>query len=228
MKRSKRGLYYAAVIFLFLTHQVRTQEQNQTPANDGKTRLVYGLVVDNSGSLRSNLVEVVDAGKLIVNSHQPGDEVFLVRFINSEKIKILQDFTSNKAALIDSLDGMYVEGGSSAIVDAVYFSLQHLLEENSADRSASRRVLILITDGDERASHQTLEKVLKLAREKRVSVYTIGLVHALNQQGANTKKRATNLLKRLTDESGGRAYFPETMAEVRNIAGGILDDIRKQ
>ncbi len=71
----------------------------------------YGLAVDNSGSLRSQLQSVIDAGKTIINSNKPDDETFLVRFISSDKIETMQDFTSNMELLLDGLDNMYVEGG---------------------------------------------------------------------------------------------------------------------
>jgi len=225
---SAHFLYFAAVVFLFINNHVQAQEQNQPQAKDGQIPLVYGLVIDNSGSIRSNMKEVTDAAKLIVNSHKAGDEVFIVRFVDAGNIKTVQDFTSNKAALINSLEGMYVEGGSSAIVDAVYFSLQHISQEKSINGSASRRVLILITDGDERDSFYKLEQLLKLIREKSVRVYAIGFIQALTQHGITTKKRATNLLNKIADESGGRAFFPQTMTDVRTIANGILDDIRNQ
>lgn len=229
MKKSKCYLlYFAAVIFLFINNQVQAQEQDQPQAKDGQIPLVYGLVIDNSGSIRSNLTEVIDAAKLIVNSHKTGDEAFIVRFVHSEDIKTVQDFTSNKAALINSLEGMYVAGGSSAIIDAVYFSLQHISQQKSVNASATRRVLILLTDGDERDSFHKLEQLLKLVREKSVRVYAIGFIQALKQHGVTTRKRAASLLKKIADDSGGRVFFPETMTEVGNIASGILDNIRKQ
>jgi len=64
----------------------------------------YGLAVDTSGSLRSQLQSVIDAGKTIINSNKRGDETFLVRFISSDKIETVQDFTDNKEALMDGLD----------------------------------------------------------------------------------------------------------------------------
>ena len=56
----------------------------------------YGLAIDTSGSLRSQLQAVIDAGKSIINSNKPGDETFLVRFISSDKIETVQDFTPSK------------------------------------------------------------------------------------------------------------------------------------
>ena len=62
----------------------------------------YGLAVDTSASLRSQIQSVIDAAKTIINSNKPGDETFLVRFISSDKIETEQDFTSNKDLLMDA------------------------------------------------------------------------------------------------------------------------------
>ena len=86
----------------------------------------YGLAVDTSGSLRSQLQSVIDAGKTIINANKPGDETFLVRFISSDKIETVQDFTANKELLMDGLDSFYVEGGQTAVIDAVYLSAEHV------------------------------------------------------------------------------------------------------
>lgn len=221
MKKSRCYLLSSAVLALLFIN-AHGQEQLQTQSKDEQSALVYGLVVDNSGSLRSQMAEVVEAAKLIVNSNQSGDEAFLVRFVDHDKIKTLQNFTSNKAALVTSLEGMYVEGGSSAIVDAVYFSIQHFSQDRRPNGSAVRRALIVLTDGDERSSFYKLEQLLKLVLEKNIKVYVIGFNQALKLQGLNTQKRATNLLNRIADGSGGRAFFPNSIVEVRNVANSIL------
>ncbi|HYN25643.1 MAG TPA: VWA domain-containing protein [Pyrinomonadaceae bacterium] len=222
---TERTLSSAVLALLFIN--AHGQEQLQTQSKDEQSALVYGLVVDNSGSLRSQMAEVVEAAKLIVNSNQSGDEAFLVRFVDHDKIKTLQNFTSNKAALVTSLEGMYVEGGSSAIVDAVSFSIQHFSQDRRPNGSAVRRALIVLTDGDERSSFYKLEQLLKLVLEKNIKVYVIGFNQALKLQGLNTQKRATNLLNRIADGSGGRAFFPNSIVEVRNVANSILGEIRK-
>src|SRR5438034_1079234 len=109
----------------------------------------YGLAVDTSGSLRSQLQSVIDAAKTIVNSNKSGDETFLVRFISSDKIETVQDFTASKDLLLDGLENLYVEGGQTAIIDAVYLSAEHVAEYKKGDESdRRRRALILVTDGE--------------------------------------------------------------------------------
>ncbi|HAF16462.1 MAG TPA: hypothetical protein DCK99_22730, partial [Blastocatellia bacterium] len=125
----------------------------------------YGLAVDTSGSLRSQLQAVVDAGKTIVNSNKPGDETFLVRFISSDKIETVQDFTPSKDLLMDGLDSLYIEGGQTAIIDAVYLTAEHVAEYKKGDESdRRRRALIVITDGEDRSSFYSPEKLFARLR----------------------------------------------------------------
>src|ERR1051326_6865058 len=129
----------------------------------------YGLAVDTSGSLRSQLQSVIDAGKTIINSNKAGDETFLVRFISSDKIETIQDFTSNKEALMDGLDGFYVEGGQTAVIDAVYLSAEHVSEYKNGD-DRRRRALIVITDGEDRNSFYKQEQLFPRLREEHVQI----------------------------------------------------------
>jgi len=127
----------------------------------------YGIVVDNSGSYRMILDRVIEAVKDIVEENNADDETFLVRFVDSEKISLSQDFTNGKTQIQDAADEMYAEGGLTAILDAVDFSAKHLSE--NADKEASRRkVLILISDGDDRKSVVKLEEVLKRLKSEKI------------------------------------------------------------
>ncbi len=127
----------------------------------------YGLAIDTSQSLRSQIQAVIDAGKTIIHSNKPGDETFLVRFVSSDKIETMQDFTANKDLLNDGLDDLYVEGGQTAIIDAVYLSAEHVAEYKKGDDSdRRRRALIVITDGEDRASFYSQEKLFAPAARR--------------------------------------------------------------
>lgn len=193
----------------------------------------YGLAVDTSGSLRSQLNEVIDAGKVIINSNKPQDETFLVRFIDSEKIETVQDFTSNKTDLLDAIDTFYVEGGQTAIVDAVYLSAEHVAQyKKGSDDDRRRRALIVVTDGEDRASYYKQEQLFERLREEDVQIYVIGFVAELDKEGGLIKKspreRAVNLINRLAKETGGRAFFPESLSDLPGIADEIVRDMRTQ
>jgi Ca-activated chloride channel homolog len=193
----------------------------------------YGLAVDTSGSLRSQLQAVIDAGKTIINSNRPGDETFLVRFISSDKIETIQDFTPNKDLLIDGLDSLYVEGGQTAIIDAVYLTADHVAEYKKGDDSdRRRRALIVITDGEDRSSFYSQEKLFARLREADVQIYVIGFVNELDREGGLIRKsprdKAVNLITKLATETGGRAFMPQSLSELPQIASEIVRDLRTQ
>jgi Ca-activated chloride channel family protein len=193
----------------------------------------YGLAIDTSQSLRSQIQAVIDAGKTIVNSNKPGDETFLVRFISSDQIETLQDFTANKEALNDGLDDLYVAGGQTAIIDAVYLSAEHVAEyKKGDDGDRRRRALIVITDGEDRSSFYSQEKLFSRLREEDVQIYVIGFVNELDKEGGliakSPREKAVKLINKLASETGGRAFFPESIAQLPQIADEIIRDMRTQ
>jgi Ca-activated chloride channel family protein len=193
----------------------------------------YGLAVDTSGSLRSQLGQVIEAGKVIINSNKPGDETFLVRFISSDKIEQVLDFTSNKDDLLDSIDTLYTEGGQTAIVDAVYVSAEHVAQYKKGDTDdRRRRALIVVTDGEDRGSQYKQEELFDRLREEDVQIYVIGFVNELDKEGGfirkSSREKAVNLINRLAKETGGRAFFPESLSELPQIADEIVRDLRTQ
>jgi Ca-activated chloride channel family protein len=193
----------------------------------------YGLAIDNSQSLRSQIQAVIDAGKTIVNSNKTGDETFLMRFVSSDKIETLQDFTANKSLLIDGLDDLYVEGGQTAVIDAVYLSAEHVAEYKKGDDSdRRRRALILITDGEDRNSFYKQPQLFQRLREEDVQIYVIGFVNELDKEGGliakSPREKAVALINRLATETGGRAFFPQSLSELPGIANEIVRDLRTQ
>jgi Ca-activated chloride channel family protein len=193
----------------------------------------YGLAVDTSGSLRSQLQSVIDAGKTIINSNKKGDETFLVRFISSDKIETVQDFTSNKDLLMDGLDSFYIEGGQTAIIDAVYLSAEHVSEYKRGDEGdRRRRALIVITDGEDRNSFYKQEQLFARLREEDVQIFVIGFINELDKDSGFIRKsprdKATALINKLATETGGRAFFPESISDLPQIANEIVRDLRTQ
>lgn len=196
----------------------------------------YGLAVDTSGSLRSQLPTVIDAAKTIINSNKKGDETFLMGFISSDKIETLLDFSSKKDDLLDAVDNLYTEGGQSAVVDAVYLAAEHVAEYkkgNTDDRR--RRALVLVTDGEDRDSYYKADQLFARLREADVQIYIIGFVNELedNKEGGifirkSSKDKAVSLITRLATDTGGRAFFPQSIAELPEIANAIVRDLRTQ
>lgn len=186
--------------------------------------LSYGLVIDSSGSLRSQFVMVVRAAQRIVTTNRPADETFIIRFISSDKIEVAQEPTSDKVQLVRILEGFYVEGGASAIVDAIYLSAQKLAEMKTHNE-VRRRILVLVTDGEDRVSWYKQEQLFQLLAGIDVQIYTIALTNELKP---DARDKAIKFLTKLGDETGGRTYFPESAMDLGRIANEISNDIRTQ
>ncbi len=195
--------------------------------------ITYGLAVDTSGSLRSQLQSVIDAAKAIITSNKRGDETFLERFISSDKIETVQDFTADKELLLDGLDNLYVEGGQTAVIDGVYLAAEHVAEYKKGDANdRRRRALIVITDGEDRNSFYKQEQLFSRLREEDVQIYVIGFVRELDRETGFIRKspreKAVNLLTKLATESSGHTFFPDSLSELPQIANEIVRDLRTQ
>lgn len=189
-----------------------------------------GLAIDASGSMRSLMASTLEAARLVVVNSQPKDEIFIERFVSTDKIQRLQDFTSDKDILTKAISQIFVEGGQSAIVDAVYTAANYVAEHNrNSDR---RKALVLFTDGEDRLSQYKLEKLVPFLRQKKVQVFVIGLTVDLDKEGTATRPsprdKAEKLLKDIAEESGGRVFFPDNRTELVESVNQIIHDLRGQ
>src|SRR6185369_4851245 len=187
--------------------------------------LSYALAIDSSGTMRRQFEATVQAAKNIVNANNDSDETFLVRFISSNKIETVREFTNDKRTLRSDLDGLYVEVGQTAVLDAIYLTAEHLAKRKTEPDQLRRKVLILVTDGDDRASYYTKEKVFRLLASTDTQVFTIGFMTGLKPE---QRDRAIKLLKQLATETGGRTFFPNSVADLDRISSDIINDIRTQ
>ena len=195
--------------------------------------IIYGLAVDTSGSLRSQIQSVIDASRIIITSNKPGDETFIERFISSDKIEIVQDFTADKNLALDGLDSLYVEGGQTAVIDGVYLAAEHVAKyKKGDDNDRRRRAMIVITDGEDRNSFYKEDQLFARLREEDVQIYVIGFVTELEKEAGFIRKsprqKAINLLNKLASETGGRAFYPQSLSELPQIANEIVRDLRTQ
>jgi Ca-activated chloride channel family protein len=180
----------------------------------------FGLVVDSSGSLRGEINKVIEFAKMIVAGTGADSEGFVIRFISSDNIKIMQDVTANKRALASALDDIYVESGQTAINDAVYLAADRLAKYRQTQKSPRRYSLVLVTDGEDRASFYRSEQVFAKLRESGLRLFVVGLVNATYTK--TPPERARDYMNRLAFESGGSAYFVRKGSELQQVARQIL------
>jgi Ca-activated chloride channel homolog len=203
-------------------------EPPKSPGAGGTKAAAYGLIIDNTVAMRSQLTAAIATGKAFVESNGPADEAFIVTFSNRDNTTLEQRFTTRRSALIDALENMYLQGGKANLLDAVYLSAESLTEHESANKTSQQEhALILITTGADEDSFYTIGQVLVFLHKKSVKVYVIGFPQALQPEGA-AEAGARKLCQQLAGETGGRAYFPASLAEAKQAAGEILARIRTQ
>jgi len=196
--------------------------------------VINALVIDNSRSLRTQLAKIIEAGKIIVGTNRPKDESAIVRFISKDKIEVVQDFTWRKNSLDNALDNLFVEGGQTAVVDAVYQTAKKVEEYQKSEKreDVKLRALILVSDGDDRSSSYTEQQLFDLLRASQVQIYAVGFINNLRKEpdamGINRQEKAKSFLTRLAQETGGKVYFPNSIEELPQIASDISAEMRTQ
>ncbi|MGB0062955.1 MAG: VWA domain-containing protein [Terracidiphilus sp.] len=180
-----------------------------------------GLVIDNSGSMYRKRPSVNKAALDLVQASNPLDEAFVVNF--SDEAFIDCELTSNIKLLREGLSHIDSKGGT-ALYDAVVASADKL----ASDAKRPKQVLVIITDGDDNASTDTLEQTItKVQRLSGPVIYTIGLLFG-DEMSRSEVRHARNALELLSSETGGMAFFPKSMEEVDGIAAEVARDIRTQ
>lgn len=183
--------------------------------------IALGLLVDNSGSMRTKRQAVNASALDLVRASNKDDESFVVNF--SDEAYIDQDFTSSVPKLREGLSHIDSKGGT-ALYDAVVASADYMAK--NANRA--KQVLLVITDGEDNASSTTLEQTVRRIQDLQGPVvYCIGLLFN-DDSGGHETRRARRALQLLADQTGGVAYFPKNLNQVDEIAGEVARDIRQQ
>jgi Ca-activated chloride channel homolog len=185
--------------------------------------VTMGLVIDNSGSMREKRAQVAAAGLTFVKTSNPQDEVFVVNFNDEYYIDTPGDFTHSMPDLQDALSRIDSRG-STALYDAVVASLAHLKKGHR-----DKRVLLVVTDGDDDASRESFAQTVKVAEESDAAIYAVGVFSEDDRKHDHSMVRhSERVLKELTEATGGIAFFPKDLSEVTPVCEEIARDIRNQ
>jgi len=193
------------------------KQQNIISFHNEDIPVAMGIVIDNSGSMREKRNKVNQAALNLVRSSNPKDEVFVVNF--NDEYYLDQDFTNDLLKLKEALEKIDARGGT-ALYDAVVASADHL----KRNARLEKKVLFVVTDGEDNASNGNLEQAVKqLQEENGPSVYAIGILG-----DEEHPKRARKALEIIAQRTGGIAFFPKTLDEVDEISRTVAHDIRNQ
>jgi Ca-activated chloride channel homolog len=177
-----------------------------------------GLVIDNSGSMRPRRARVEAAALAFARASNAQDELFVVNFADKARLDV--PFTSDPRVLERGIARVDSIGGT-AMRDAVDMAEGYLHEHASRDR----RVLIVVTDGNDNASLTTLDRIRTQAEQLDVAVYAVGL---LNDSDPSKARRARHDLDALAAATGGVAYYPDSLERIEEVALDLARQIRSQ
>lgn len=182
--------------------------------------LRVGLVLDVSGSITDRFTfEQQSAIHFFRQILRPRtDQAFVLAFDSIQRLT--QDFTDNADQLARGVSGL-TPGGGSAVFDAVYTASSQKLMKVHADRPV-RRVIILISDGEDNQSRVTRPEAIEAAKRAEVTVY------AISTNTSNTRTRGDKVLQRLAEETGGRVFYPDKLDDVVHAFNLIQDELRSQ
>jgi VWFA-related protein len=183
---------------------------------DEDTPVCVGLVVDSSGSMGRRRDAVIAAGMAFAESSHPDDDMFTIAF-NEKVWRGLPDgqrFTNDHEQLHQALNRSGARG-QTALFDAISAGLEQL-----DGATKPRKVLIVISDGGDNASHTSFDHVLDAALRRDVVIYTVGIY---DRDDDDAKP---GLLRELAAATGGEAFFPKTLEQVEPALQRIARDIR--
>jgi VWFA-related protein len=189
--------------------------------------LSIGLVIDNSASMRRKRERVNAAALSFVRESNQGDETFIINFDDAAYLE--QDFTTKLSDLRDALDNIDTRG-ETALYDAVYLAVDHLGHGIQA-----RKALLVISDGEDNVSKYGFNKLMEhIKQSKNVIIYAIGILEDGDSCGgglfnrSSPCKKAKDDLVKITEATGGQAYFPKTLNDVEAMCSMIAKELRAQ
>jgi Ca-activated chloride channel homolog len=177
-----------------------------------------GIIIDNSGSMRDKAAKVAAASLDLIKASNPQDEVFVVNF--NDDAYLDQSFTNDVKKLENALERYNTKGGT-AMRDAISMSIDYAKDKGKKDK----KVLIVVTDGNDNTSNISLEDVVRKAQQSDILIYSIGILSEEEPREAKAAKRA---LHDLAVASGGVDYYPKDVAEIDRIIPDVAHEIRNQ
>lgn len=182
--------------------------------------LQMGLLVDTSGSVHGRFQFEQDAavGFLQHTIRPHYDHAFVMGF--NARNHVSQDFTDNVSLLSAGVQHLE-DGGGTALFDAIYTACKERLLKDDSDRPM-RRALIVLSDGEDNQSEHTRAQAIEMAQRAQVIIYTI------STDDSGLILRGDKILQQISDATGGRAFFPFKMKDIKSSFSAIEDELRSQ
>lgn len=209
------------------------QKTINVAAKDQGTNVV--LVMDNTGSVRDQLEQITAIGKIIGGNLGGKDESLVIRFVGREHLEIVQPWTNDISMLNDAMDNLFVEGGQSALIDAIYLAGNTIIKREKESKQ-KRHAIVVVTDGEERNSYYNLKQLLQLFDGSDSQIFPLILTQQKAPKDINTQKnkvpaKIEMLARSLATRTGGETYFLPNRLKVDDIVTDlkpVLAELRSQ
>jgi Ca-activated chloride channel homolog len=199
-------------------------QQAITFFSHGQQPIALAVLLDTSASMEEKLGTAQEAAVGFARRLRSEDEMEVIDF--DSQVRILQGFTSDTTAL-ESAIRQTTPNGSTSLYNAIYISLKELKKITPRTPDEIRRqAIVVLSDGDDTSSLVEYEEVLDLAKRSETVIYSIGL----RQQsfGRREFREAEFVLRQLSQETGGRAFFPGSVSELAGIYDQISEELASQ
>ena len=177
-----------------------------------------GIIFDLSGSMKSKLIRARDSILQFIKTANPQDEFFVIGF--NDRPELIEDFT-NSVEKIEARLAVVQAGHRTALLDAIYYGMIKM-----RDARHQRKALLVVSDGGDNRSRYTEGEVRSQVREADVEIYSIGI---FDPAAPTAEERAgPQLLNEVSEETGGRLFRVDDLAEMGDIAEKISMELRNQ
>lgn len=201
-------------------------EQQITFFSQEDVPVSIGILLDISGSMRTERKreQANKAAEAFILASNPKDEVFLIGF--NDEVELLQDYTGDIDEVKDSLENSLPMGGT-ALYDAVYLGVQ-----KAQTGKKPKKAVVVITDGEDRDSYYKVDELLAKVQESDVQVFCVGILEPIEKKGLfvgkTPQEKAQGVLTKISEETGGKSFFPDKVVDIHSIVSEIAGVLRNQ
>jgi len=196
-------------------------EQQITDFSAEDAPISIGLVFDTSGSMGPKLQKSRQAAAEFFKTANPADEFFLVQFNDRPELSVPFTTDTNK---IQSTLTFTQSKGRTALLDSVYLAMHEMKHARNP-----RKAVLIISDGGDNSSRYTETEIKNAVREADVQIFAIGIFEGMGTRGRTPEEAAgPGLLNELANQTGGREYAVENVAELPDIAAKIGVELRNE
>jgi Ca-activated chloride channel family protein len=187
--------------------------------------LAVSLLLDSSASMEDKMRTTQAAALGFVQSLRPQDQAQVVDF--DSRVSVAVPFTNSRADLEKAITST-VAGGSTSLYNAIYIALKELKKTQARSiEDLRRQAIIVLSDGEDTSSLVSYEEVLELAKRSETAIYAIGI--RTREPGSGKGFNAADfVMRQLTTQTGGRVFFPTTVAELPAIYALISQELSSQ